>query len=940
MIRGRDETRVARGVLTRLEAFCPSNETITESPSGSLASEVHTRQLSAGKRTTKLSTEISDVDIINLGLRLKAHVDQHRLFDRLKGTSKFEILRVLALGEQFCGDPIDRSAIQPMSDVDFSIASSSVLSRIIASNRYRRLSDRLRAKLKERLEEPGYTATVDCKSLTARLRTLNLETDLHSLAVLSDAFYALKQLHWPLFGSDLLVLMQALSDATWSLTIEQLSVLVPIAELWAIGSISTQLIILRAVNQYPAEQAYYRTHKVRLLANSALPSTVLALIESNEWSSSARKQYVQSVDPIEGAILFSLQFYALLERKEFNRLLLLIRDQYERDPASLFFLNWDTFHEHAPIDWGQQYLLNILLSVVLLSPQISSRFESIEFSYGEGFVTNQLINYVKQLRKNNQGLIQFARAISNLRDKSRSLLAAFVLQKSVIEVYAYAFRDKPLSSKLNISAADLEVCHARIRLAYLFRESKTLSADYCDRIIAEESAFRKMYRFQEVFRNSRIRIDWKYLEIEMADTLDVDFGFIFKSLRTKDSAPGSSTASIMATIIAQRLCELTLFDSATSLERALSNNLRHGVVVPRFLKVFTDAISNQTSSKPLSGQTNATWYEATFAQAGRRLFELEEELVALISEYQEEWLKVNRDGDFYRRLVETVASTILKRFAKGHAFKFDDLLAELIQVQQTAISGILEGSRRELNERVRPTVDKLVSIASIDVSPLNDNDKGSREFLDSLTINLESAFQQVSGWISLVDFEDSKSIEFEIGDLIDEESNTFIISDRSKAKIRYECFDRRGARSVRLKDLKVSGRAFELLDQIIHNSLSNARKRSGLRNETDILVRVTISDGDLTIWTGNDFAKGQLNAMRRHQRRAKQIVTKALQRNRTRKKGNLESYKEGGYGFLKVIDAAERLLGTTPVFNFPILYDDKGLFIVEIRLPGAASVLI
>ncbi|MFX9946999.1 hypothetical protein ABTP75_20185, partial [Acinetobacter baumannii] len=79
----------------------------------------------------------------------------------------------------------------------------------------------------------------------------------------------------------------------------------------------------------------------------------------------------------------------------------------------------------------------------------------------------------------------------------------------------------------------------------------------------------------------------------------------------------------MATIIAQRVCELTLFESATSLERALSNNLRHGVVIPRFLKVFTDAISNQTSSKPLSGQTNRAWYEATFALGGSRLFKLE-----------------------------------------------------------------------------------------------------------------------------------------------------------------------------------------------------------------------------------------------------------------------------------------------------------------------------
>ncbi|MFX4697684.1 hypothetical protein ABTB21_19300, partial [Acinetobacter baumannii] len=95
-----------------------------------------------------------------------------------------------------------------------------------------------------------------------------------------------------------------------------------------------------------------------------------------------------------------------------------------------------------------------------------------------------------------------------------------------------------------------------------------------------------------------------YLEMEIADTIDADFGFLFRTIRVVGAPATGSTADIMATIIAQRVCELTLFESATSLERALSNNLRHGVVIPRFLKVFTDAISNQTSSKPLSGQTN------------------------------------------------------------------------------------------------------------------------------------------------------------------------------------------------------------------------------------------------------------------------------------------------------------------------------------------------
>lgn len=936
---GSSENRIVRGLLSRIDSFCPLTPDTDENRSPtSIASEVSLRQRSIGKRTAKLPTEIPDVEIVILGLRLKTQVDQHRLFDRLKGTPKFETLRVLALGEQFCGEPIDRAALDSLSDTDYSLASSSILSRMLLSKRYARLFAPIKQALTEQIGKKSTPTISDCKSLAANARLLRISTDLQSLSSLSDLFYVIKQLHWSLFGSDVLVFMQALSDATWPLRTEQLSTLLPLTEIWEIYGMAAQLILLRAVNHYPDEVRYVQMRGEQLLAASGFSADLKSVIQKASWDDASRKLYVQNVDPIAGAILFSIQFYELLEKGEFNRLLVLVRDQYERDPSSLHFLDWDVFHEQAPIEWGQQYLANILLSVILLAPQISSRFESIEFSYGEGFVTNQLINYAKYLKGANRSLFQFARSISNLGEKARTLIAAFVLQKSVIEVYAFAFREKSPSSKLNISAADLEVCHARIRLAYLFRENKTLPSEYCDRIIAEESAFRKMYRFQEVFRNSRIRIDWKYLEMEIGDTLDLDFGFIFKALRTKGPASEGSTASIMATIIAQRLCELTLFDSATSLERALSNNLRHGVVIPRFLRVFTDAISNQTSSRPLTGQTNSTWYVATFSQAGRRLFRLEEEIILLISDYQEEWLKVNRDGTFYKQLVEAVASAILKGLAKGHTFKFDELLTDIIDVQRNAISNVLERSRQELNEGIRPRIEHLVSVASIDVSSLDD--RGSREFLDSLTINLEQAFRQVSGWISLVDFEDSQSHEFDIGDLIDEESNTFVISDRSKAKIRYECYERRGARSVRLKDLRVSGRAFELFDQIIHNSLSNARKRSGLRNETDILVRVTRTDNDLTIWTGNNFAKGQLTSMRRHQRRAKQTVAKSVKRGRSRRKGGLDSYREGGYGFLKVIHASERLLGIAPIFNFPPINEESGQFIVEIRLAGGASVLV
>jgi len=43
------------------------------------------------------------------------------------------------------------------------------------------------------------------------------------------------------------------------------------------------------------------------------------------------------------------------------------------------------------------------------------------------------------------------------------------------------------------------------------------------------------------------------------------------------------------------------------------------------------------------------------------------------------------------------------------------------------------------------------------------NERPAREFLDSLSVNLDHAFTEVAGWLALVDYEQSKSIEFEVG---------------------------------------------------------------------------------------------------------------------------------------------------------------------------------
>lgn len=937
-----ESSRLIRGLKARLEMFCPISE--SKSPaeySHSLAGQVYANRVLKPRRGSRhLKDEVDRAEVIGLGLRLKAGADQSALFRRLGTIPGIDAVGILTMGEIFSPAELDRSSVRDLADIDYSLANINLLVELLtekADSGFSRIAEQL---LTSRLGELGSFPIATCSSLRENIAKFGVTSKLSTISHIGDAFYALKQTYWPLFGSDLLVFFQTLADPTGELSFTQTETLLKLSHIWGLGPLASRLVLLRALNNYEGERKYFEANSTALLEASGLPTKLVNRISSKNYDEA---EYLApsstDEDPLLRAILFSQAFYALLEKREFNKLLLLIASQYERDVIALSFIDWDSFHAQAPVDWGQNYTLNILLAVILLSPSIVMRFESIEYAYGEGSVTNQIINYVEWLKAHRQGMYQFARSISALPQNARNAVAQFLLQKSVIEVYAYSFRDKAIITPAKIPAAELEVCQARIRLAFMFRESNAVPPDLCDRIISEESAFRKMYRFQTVFRTSRIRIDWKYLTMEISEALQVDFGHVFEALRKRGAAPASTLASILSTLISQRVCQLTLFESATSLERALSNNLRHGVVVPRFLRAFTEAISSQDSDAPKGGRTNRGWYQSIFNRAGDRLYALEVEIIECISSYQDDWLKVFPDGPLDSELQEQLTSVLIKNISKASHFNIEELVAELIVVQRNAIENILKNSREILLGRIRAQVQKCIGLANIDIDPLDS--RASREFLDSLSVCMEQAFEQVAGWISVVDYESGHSSEFELGDLIDEESNTFFIAAKSQKRIKFECQDRRSVRQRRLRDVAISGRAFELFDQIVHNNISNAHKRSGLGNNTKILIRVTLEPSDIVFWCGNNFDSALLKKMRNHQTRAKQIISGALS-GRPQKRGLKKVSalnREGGYGFIKIIDECQRILGTTPAFNFPIIKSESSDFIVEIRLPGAISIL-
>jgi hypothetical protein len=244
------DQRVTRGLLIRFDAFCPlgqTNQLSCAEAARSIAGRVNASKTLDSSRTQKQLD--AEVEIINFGLRLKSQADRIRLFEQLKGTHapNFDALKFLTLGEQFCGDNPDRAkTIRDLCDLDLSLVLSSHLAKILA--RTGKLKRITASKLESFFLKAGIERPQTCRQLSAYLKAFGLVIDIQSSGQIGDAFYGLKQIAWPLFGSDILIFMQGLADANSILQQDQLGTLLQISSLWGLDVIARRLILLRSIN--------------------------------------------------------------------------------------------------------------------------------------------------------------------------------------------------------------------------------------------------------------------------------------------------------------------------------------------------------------------------------------------------------------------------------------------------------------------------------------------------------------------------------------------------------------------------------------------------------------------------------------------------------------------------------------------------------------------
>jgi hypothetical protein len=181
------------------------------------------------------------------------------------------------------------------------------------------------------------------------------------------------------------------------------------------------------------------------------------------------------------------------------------------------------------------------------------------------------------------------RRFAALPRAARSVLVEHILEKGMMERLAFAFPSPAQLSSTSLARGTNHSSLLRIELAKMAGATGLLPNEQVSRIIDEETHFLRMLRFHNLFRSGRIRIDWEYLQREFSEVLEGEFEFLFRDSTVRSIA--GDNREVLRNIfhlVSNTLSDLALFDSRTSLEQALSNNLRHGVIVPRFIRAFNE----------------------------------------------------------------------------------------------------------------------------------------------------------------------------------------------------------------------------------------------------------------------------------------------------------------------------------------------------------------
>lgn len=760
---------------------------------------------------------------------------------------------------------------------------------------------------------------------------------------ISTVAFQLKQLRWAILGADLLSLLQALCDPLHTLTVDQIKAGCRLASIWRVNLLVAKLVLLRAFGGYAAEREFYLENRAFFSSVSRGVLRIADAIFAVKDSEKSANHLVFVKNLSQGDLTTQLlSLSANIALATHRHALPILKQQiltlYNLDSSAPFFLNWLKIHTTFPLPASEADLSSIFLKSIMSSTVVGRRFFTVALARGKGQLVADLSSYVTRLRTGRdmqadpsirpltrprtKGAYDFVRGMRTLPINVRSKLMEEVLDKGMMERLAFAFPTSITLPDAGLSRSDNQASLLRIELANLARRENVLSDRRAFRIIDEETQYLRMLQFHTFFKAGRVKIDWDYLTFIIGNSIETRLDLLLS--KESETTIHTLVYKNVVDLIAQEISDTLLFDSEASLDQALSNNLRHGVIVPRFLRAINDALSaTSDGANPLADFGEAA--QSRFGRNAKHILSLRETIVALVNEFKDYWLTVNRSGSFSAQTKAMVSTRLLGVSARQSALDAWSLSEEIVEEFRKNVEEIIQQMLAAFRDDIQPKMHDAIMLAHRECNRIPSNRTTS--FLDSLETNIRAANQDVVGWLGVSKFEMTVD-DFDIMELIRFESSSFILSDFHKLNVKYFSYEKTGSKLLRQNEAhRFKGAYFEAIQEIVHNLISNAFKHSSLKVNTEVIFSVIVDDGDLIFRCENNFAEAHFDRVISERENGLRIIK---QERPDQVQDDVLS------GFHKIKNVCSRVFGQDVVINIPPISPKLKRFMIEITVEDVA----
>lgn len=719
-----------------------------------------------------------------------------------------------------------------------------------------------------------------------------------------------KYRYLPIFGPDVFSMLQALAEPAIALSDAQLDAMLQLAETWGLADVFFQLLTLRLVGPFSAELAFLRRRLTDL--QQALSPRHRILIEALLGEDGAIETRVaRPAKYFEAASRLLLVIGTALQRRDPSSLIDAVIDLYAIDPALMGFLPWDRISRALGEMQGMD-ARTAFLTFLMTEEVVRTRYPRVALRFGKGALIADLMSLV-EIRSRTDAVNALLGRVAGLPPRAAEALTRAILDRPIIERLASSLpstrfvRSVQNNERHRISLMTISAVQQAAR-------RQLLPEVELRRRQAREVEALRFNLLQGRLRTGRVRVSWDELAQEVANLFDQDLPI--SAMQLSSGSQETGLTSRLANYSAGQVVAHLLEGSEHGINQALSSNLRHGVVLPRYLKAFDDALQAVWNRLPL-----ITWDPATVASRmgdeGARVLDLRERVSDLVKGFMDRRLTAEVDSSFAHDLQHRIRLRLTSHFSAGGSARGAVLPRQIINATRSELRIHLRAAVRALTDEVKRNINLEVKALRRSLSSRSRHQLHS--YVDSLETCLNQAHDEVRNWTALVS-RSGAAQPFKLPDVVALHLMSSALHAWAKLTVQNQVI----VDGIERHGLEIRGELLVFFEEVVRNLLSNAFKNSGDELKTKVAVTLVVADGRMTIRCTNAINAAKVG----------DVVTKhsdTVAQAQRRFVG--QAQRDHKSGFQKIRLAYKKFVKAQPGINIPPVPRRSPRFMIELESP-------